>query len=130
MQMMQRFPRFGGALPPPYLPDDIEQDAMREDPTWNRGFVDAPGAPRQPPPPMPSMKRDSMVAIDDAPEMAPSAPLPQPPVIDTRALPDAPPENPVRRYQRELEALKEPERGPVSKWAKLAALGLGAAQHP
>ena len=78
-----------------------------------------------PPPPLPSMKRGSMVGIEDEPLMAPSAP----PVIDTRELPtEAPPENPIRRYQRELDALQAPERGPVSKWAKLAAVALGAGQ--
>ena len=77
------------------------------------------------PPPLPSMKRGSMVGIEDEPPMAPSAPL----VIDTRELPtEAPPENPIRRYQRELDELKAPERGPVSKWAKLAAVALGAGQ--
>ena len=79
------------------------------------------------PPPLPSMKRGSMVSIEDKPPMAPSAPL----VIDTRELPtEAPPENPVRRYQRELDALKAPDRTkyPVSKWAKLAAVALGAGQ--
>ncbi len=139
MMMNQRFPRFGA---PPFR-DAIEEDAMREDPFWNRGFVDAPDAPPRMPPPMPSMKRDSMVGIEDepapvrnvpGPEMVPGMVgvsqsqlrIPTPPPQSNAT--DAPPENPVRRYQRELEALKEPERGPVSKWAKLAAIGLGAAQ--
>ena len=124
---MQRFPRFGGGLPPPYLPDDIEQDAQREDPTWNQGFVDAPDAPPQQPPPMPSMKRDSMVAIDDGPEMAPGmVGVTQQQMRAPEPVTAPPPEHPIARYQRELDALKAPERGPVSKWAKLAAIGLGA----
>lgn len=127
MAMTHRFPRFGTT--PSYFPDPIEEDAMREDPLWNRGFVDTPDVPPPPPPPMPSMKRGSMVGIEDAPQMEPSRPLPPAPVIDTRELPrQEMMENPVKRYQRELAELKEPERGPVSKWAKIAALGLGAAQ--
>ena len=57
-----------------------------------------------------------------------------PPTIESNApqsivpIDDAPPEHPIARYQRELDALKAPERGPVSKWAKLAAIGLGAGQ--
>ena len=84
--------------------------------------------PFQPPPTIESNALKSIVSIDDAPEID-SGRLPPPPVIDTRELPtEAPPENPIRRYQRELDALQAPERGPVSKWAKLAAVALGAGQ--
>lgn len=82
----------------------------------------------QPPPTIESNALKSIVPPPDAPEID-SGRLPPPPVIDTRELPtEAPPENPIRRYQRELDALQAPERGPVSKWAKLAALALGAGQ--
>ena len=82
----------------------------------------------QPPPTIESNALKSIVPPPDAPEID-SGRLPPPPVIDTRELPtEAPPENPIRRYQRELDELKAPERGPVSKWAKLAAVALGAGQ--
>jgi hypothetical protein len=54
--------------------------------------------------------------------------LRMPPAPPQFNAPAPPPENPVRRYQRELDELKAPERGPVSKWAKLAAVALGAGQ--
>ena len=105
------------ALPPPYgaVSSDSEQfGQVRPGSRFGGWKVESPSPSKQGVLP---------------PEMAPSALLPQPPVIDTRELPtEAPPENPVRRYQRELDELKAPERGPVSKWAKLAAVALGAGQ--
>jgi len=76
------------------------------------------------PPTMPSRAAKSIEQIEGEPEIGPGR-LSQP----SEELPTAPPpENPVRRYQRELDELKAPERGPVSKWAKLAAVALGAGQ--
>ena len=79
------------------------------------------------PPPLPSMKRGSMVGIEDEPLMAPSAPL----VIDTRELPtEAPPESTIAKLIRQRLGNVLPDRKdyPVSKWAKLAAVALGAGQ--
>jgi hypothetical protein len=82
----------------------------------------------QPPPTIESNALKSIVSIDDAPERDPGR-LSQPPVIDTRELPTAPPpESTLQRLIRERINNKAPERGPVSKWAKLAAVALGAGQ--
>ena len=79
-------------------------------------------------PEVPIRGERKLFQLEGEPEIDPAR-LSPPPVIDTRELPTAPPpENPVRRYQRELDELKAPERGPVSKWAKLAAVALGAGQ--
>jgi hypothetical protein len=78
----------------------------------------------QPPPTIESNAAKPIVLSGGEPEIA-FGRLSQP----SQELPTAPPpENPVRRYQRELDELKAPERGPVSKWAKLAAVALGAGQ--
>jgi hypothetical protein len=82
----------------------------------------------QPPPTIESNALKSIVSIDDAPEIDPGR-LSQPPVIDTRELPTAPPpESTLQRLMRQRLENKEPERGPVSTWAKLAAVALGAGQ--
>jgi len=133
---MAQFPRFQrlGIQTPPFLPDQIQQDVDAEDPDWNTGYVDAPGVPPPPPPPMPSMKPGSMVGVPTPPiETGPpdieAAPMKPPAQMDVPLPPPGmiAPKTPSM-LQAELDALKAPERGPVSKWAKLGALGLGAAQ--
>lgn len=82
----------------------------------------------QPPPTIESNALKSIVPPPDAPEID-SGRLPPPPVIDTRELPTAPPpESTIAKLIRQRLENKEPERGPVSKWAKLAAVALGAGQ--
>lgn len=84
--------------------------------------------PFQPPPTIESNALKSIVPPPDAPEID-SGRLPPPPVIDTRELPTAPPpESTIAKLIRQRLENKEPERGPVSKWAKLAAVALGAGQ--
>jgi hypothetical protein len=76
------------------------------------------------PPTIPSSAAKSIVQIEGEPEIDPGR-LSQP----SRELPTAPPpESTLQRLMRERINNKAPERGPVSKWAKLAAVALGAGQ--
>jgi hypothetical protein len=75
-------------------------------------------------PTIPSSAAKLIVPIEGEDEIDPG-PLSQP----SRELPTAPPpESTLQRLMRERLENKEPERGPVSKWAKLAAVALGAGQ--
>ena len=84
----------------------------------------------QPPPTIESNALKSIVPPPDAPEID-SGRLPPPPVIDTRELPTAPPPESTMAMlirQRLGNVLPDRKDYPVSKWAKLAAVALGAGQ--
>ena len=91
--------------------------------------------------PDPSLDYDSEVPIREArqsfqppPEMATgmvgvTQPQMREPAAVTAPPPTAaPPESTIAKLIRQRLENKEPERGPVSKWAKLAAVALGAGQ--
>ena len=117
-QFMQ--PQYGSSTKP-NLPAPVNDPYLNYDPE-----VPIRGERKlfQPPPTIESNAAKSIVLSEGEPKIDPER-LSQP----SQELPTAPPpESTLQRLIRQRLDNKLPERGPVSKWAKLAAVALGAGQ--
>jgi len=117
-QSMQ--PQYGSSTKP-NLPAPVNDPYLNYDPE-----VPIRGERKlfQPPPTIESNAAKSIVLSEGEPKIDPER-LSQP----SQELPTAPPpESTLQRLIRQRLDNKLPERGPVSKWAKLAAVALGAGQ--